>query len=220
MRRRPRSRRRCGSGTRRTPDLDGALRRRHPRRSAARAPARLRRGAVPRRQTRRHDSGGSIAEDVRVSAVLRQLSDHVEVDPPERQRAAAVPVTMSSSPSVAVASREAAHACWCAALMVSIVSSGSRMNDSSGLAGIPISGRDRLVIASSNHPLDEGRVLDESEQRRPRWDERAPASSSVSPSRHALSAAGGHRGTSRAGSGSAHGTPGVRLRGSFATRAA
>jgi uridine kinase len=49
-----------------------------------------------------------------------------------------------------VAPRDASHASRCARWTVAMVSSSSRMNDSSGVAGMPISARGRHVMASSN----------------------------------------------------------------------
>lgn len=57
---------------------------------------------------------------------------------------------MSSKPRDAVARREDSQAWRCAWRMEAIVSVSSRMNDSSGVAGMPISARGRRVIASSN----------------------------------------------------------------------
>ena len=61
-----------------------------------------------------------------------------------------LPRRMSSSPSDDVERRNDSHAsrwaCWTAAM----VSLSWRMNDSSGVAGMPISARDRQVTASSN----------------------------------------------------------------------
>ena len=57
---------------------------------------------------------------------------------------------MSSRPRDAIARREDSQAWRCAWRMEAIVSVSSSMNDSSGVAGMPISARGRRVMASSN----------------------------------------------------------------------
>src|SRR5215472_1276476 len=99
-----------------------------------------------------------------------------------------LPRTMSSSPSEDVARRDASHASRWACWTLAMVSVSSRMNDSPGVAGMPISARDRHVTASSNQTFStkvacltrpSSVVAERTSDRR--------ACSSVSPSRQALS---------------------------------
>jgi hypothetical protein len=91
-----------------------------------------------------------LSQDVCVPAVLGEFGQHVEVHPAQRERSAPVTRRMSSSPSDDVPRRDDSHASRCAWWMVAMVSLSWRMNDSSGIAGMPISARDRQVTASSN----------------------------------------------------------------------
>ena len=92
-----------------------------------------------------------LAQDVGVPAVLGELAQHVQVDPAQRQRAAAVaaehvvdregrtsPGARPRRPRGGPAGR------WRSCRRP------SSTNESSGVAGIPISARDRHVTASSN----------------------------------------------------------------------
>ena len=86
-----------------------------------------------------------------MAAVLGKLTQRVEVDPAKRERGrAGCRRPCRPSPGMrsrGVRTRRLGGALW---RMEATVSVSSRMNDSSGVAGMPISARGRRVMASSN----------------------------------------------------------------------
>ena len=99
------------------------------------------------------------------------------------------------------------HAARCARWTLAMLSPSSRMNDWSGVAGMPISARDRHESGFVEpHHLDEGGVLHQPQER---WsgtgtsDRRTCSSVSPSQARHGAQR-GARRGTPRAGSEPAH----------------